>query len=179
MVDDDATLENDTLVKLFEAHLSSGGDAVLVAAQPLHLEGEIVTNCFEKLPSKDCPQPLQVWTDWTQRKEEKIKIEACGFGCVWMPMAALIKIGAPWFVEDHGELCTHKGRMTEDIFFGRRCKEEEVPMYAIVGAHVGHLGKGELREFVTRKEAMRREQWIYSQFRGLLDAMSPTQASGN
>lgn len=143
-IDDDTQVPLDAIYQL--AALDKD---IVVGPQPLYLNGMVVANVSEGLPTLDEPTSWPAWVLWDENREP-FRIGACGFGCVLIKRHVLEAIGQPYFVENYGDVYGNRSQ-TEDIDFCRRAKEHGFEIWCHPGVVCGHYKTVDLRDFVDRK----------------------------
>lgn len=92
--------------------------------------------------------PDEVW-----KNTPLVEVEATGTGCLMINMGVFDKLEYPWFkFLDKNE--TEDGKpVGEDIYFCRKAREANIPIYVDTTANIGHLALMEINEdfyFLTK-----------------------------
>lgn len=121
---------------------------------PFFLKGRTLANCgYREFPGGTIINPESdgdyLWPEWWQWSDDRPphRIDACGFGCVYIQRWVLEKLEWPWFHFDYGD-ANGKGSRGEDVYFCKRCEESGIEIWCLPQLECGHLKQVDLRSFV-------------------------------
>ena len=145
MVDNDVVLPEDTLVKMLEdpkdvclgyyAHRN---------ADNLYSGRTCICRVYDPGGGKYFNYPLE--SEYTAgdmktmaaHGERKVRIHGGGMGCALIKTEVFRRISYPWY-DWVNYADSHRGMLSEDLFFCERCHEYGIPIFTDTAAGCGHM----------------------------------------